>query len=236
MPTPYHAKICCTTNPDDARLAAEAGADFFGVVVEVDFSPRSLTIEAARSLFDAPPLPAVALVCKMPESRIHRLIQDLCPFAVQFLGDSDRAVLKRLKSTFPETQIWQSVHLPQAGGQVELDDLKAGVEAYLQAGVDALLLDTAAIKQGQIKFGGTGLTFDWALAGTFMQMVPAGFPVWLAGGIDPDNVAAALAAVDPYGIDLCSGVEARSGKKDPAKVKRLMDAIRQASTKRGEKT
>ncbi|GAB6908429.1 N-(5'-phosphoribosyl)anthranilate isomerase [Desulfosarcina cetonica] len=232
MPLSYKAKICGNTNLADARLAADAGADFFGVVVEVDFSPRALRMEAAVDLFSRPPLPGVALVYQMPESRIHHLIQTLNPFAVQFLGDPDPERLRRLVTAFPQTQVWQSLHLPPAGHAVTVDALMAQMDDCLEAGVSALLLDTAATGGGKTKFGGTGITFDWDIAGTFMGRMPPGFPVWLAGGINPDNVRDALSAVDPYGIDLCSGVEAFTGKKDPDKVNRLMDAIRAASAAR----
>ena len=232
MLSAYKAKICGTTNLEDVHVSAEAGADFFGAVVEVGFSPRSLTIEAAKELFLQPSIPGVALVFQMEESRIHHLVQQLNPFAVQFLGDSEPAVLKRLTKSFPATEVWQSVHLPPAGETVAMDKVMGQVEEYLEAGVSALLLDTASASGEKTRFGGTGITFDWQLAETFMESIPPGFPVWLAGGINPENVAEALVAVNPYGIDLCSGVEARPGKKDPDKVRRLMENIRATSAQR----
>lgn len=232
MRQPYRAKICGTTNAADARLAAAAGADFFGAVVEVDFSPRSLSIEKAQPLFARPPLPGVALVFEMPAERIRHLIDVLAPFAVQFLGHPRPDLLQKIKQDFPDTQCWQSIHLPAAGDGGLPDGLAAAVNRCIDAGADALLLDTASSGGGRTRFGGTGRTFDWRLAGDVIRLVPDDLPVWLAGGISPDNVSAALEAVNPYGIDLCSGVEARPGKKDPDKINRLMDAIRAASTKR----
>ena len=202
------------------------GADFFGVVVEVDFSPRSLTIEEAAPLFLSPPLPAVALVYNMADSRVETLIQQLNPFAVQFLSLAKTSFVTYLKNLYSKMHVWQSIHLPQAGEAVDVENFQQLVQAYVAAGVDALLFDTAAVSKGKMKFGGTGVTSDWDIVKDLMDAIRDTVPIWLAGGINPDNVGEALDRVDPYGIDLCSGVEAVSGKKDPAKVKSLMDIIR----------
>lgn len=225
----YQVKICGTTNLEDAVLAAQEGADFFGVVIEVEFSPRSLNVEEAEELFASPPLPAVALVFQMAEERLNHLIRSLKPFAVQFLSQEQPDLIKRLKLAYPEVQMWQSVHLPQAGAEVDLQESKRVVREYIQAGVDVLLFDTVATLQGKQKFGGTGLTSDWSVVRELMQEVEV--PVLLAGGINPENAAAALESLDPDGIDLCSGVEAAPGKKDPAKVRKLMLAVKGLSNR-----
>jgi phosphoribosylanthranilate isomerase len=227
----YRVKICGTTNPGDALLAAREGADYFGVVVEVDFSPRSLTIEEARELFSSPPIPAVALVFHMEEERLKRLISTLRPYAVQFLSQEAPELVKRLKQAYPEVRIWQSVHLPRAGEAVDTEGIRNTVAEYLQAGVDLLLYDTVATVKGTQKFGGTGMCSDWAAVRRIMDEIKAEVPVLLAGGINPGNAAAALAAVNPDGLDLCSGVESAPGKKDAAKVKALMSAVRETERK-----
>lgn len=225
----YKAKICGTTRLEDALLSADAGADFFGVVVEVDFSPRSLTIEQAAPLFTDPPIPGVALVFGMAPERIETVIRRLRPFAVQFLDPAPLPVIRRLKSTYPSLEVWQSVHLPQAGEGVDVGRFRGSVDGCLEAGIDALLFDTVAVIGGRAKFGGTGRTSDWSLVRRLMDGAGPRVPIWLAGGIHPGNAADALDAVNPYGIDLCSGVEARPGIKDPAKVRALMTAIREKS-------
>jgi phosphoribosylanthranilate isomerase len=222
----YRVKICGTTNIEDALLAAKAGADYFGVVVEVDFSLRSLTIEEAGALFSSPPIHAVALVFNMSEERLKYLINMLRPFAVQFLSQEAPDLIRRLKLAFPEVELWQSVHLPQAGEAVDMEGIRNVVVEYLQAGVDLLLYDTVATIKGMRKFGGTGLQSNWEVVRNIMDEVKTDVPVLLAGGINPDNAVAALTSVDPDGLDLCSGVESVPGRKDPAKVKALMEAIR----------
>ena len=227
-------KLCGTASRADARLAADAGADWFGVVVEADFSPRSLSIDQAKELFIDPPLPAVALVFEMAESRLQVMIETLQPTAVQFLNLEKPEVLKRLKAHFPEVGLWQSIHLPPAGENVDLQPVKDSVDTYLQAGIDLLLFDTAATINGKKKFGGTGITADWCIIRQVLDSIRGKVPVLLAGGINPDNAAAGLEAVMPDGLDLCSGVEAAPGKRDPAKVRELMQAVRQFAMNKGE--
>jgi phosphoribosylanthranilate isomerase len=231
----YKAKICGTTNLEDVRLAADEGADFFGVVVEVDYSQRSQTIDDAGPLFTAPPIPGVALVFEMQEERIETMIQALNPFAVQFLSPADLSVLKRLKRAYPAVEMWQSVHLPQAGQEADVAQVKKTVRDYVDAGVNSLLFDTVAVSQGETKFGGTGKTSDWNVVKGLMDTIESPVPVWLAGGINPGNVGDALDTLDPYGIDLCSGVEASPGKKDPQKVKALMSTIKERSALKGHR-
>ncbi len=225
----YRAKICGTTNLEDVRLAADEGADFFGAVIQVDFSSRSLTVEEAVPLFSGPPIPGVALVFGMDAVRIEPLIGTLKPFAVQFLGETDVALLGHLKKAHPSVELWQSVHLPEAGHETDTGTVEKAVRGYVKAGADALLFDTVAMSGGKKKFGGTGRTSDWSVVKRLIHTIRSPVPVWLAGGIHPENVAEALDAVDPYGIDLCSGVEAHPGKKDPRKVRALMSTIRAKS-------
>ena len=225
-------KLCGTTSRKDAELAAHAGADWFGVVVDVGFSPRSLSLEAARPLFLDPPIPAVALVFEMPEARVRDLMAQLNPCAVQFLSQEDPNLLRRLKEDFPQVQLWQSIHLPPAGVAVSREEVMASVRSYIDAGADLLLFDTAATVDGRKKYGGTGMTADWQVIRETLDQIRGEVPVLLAGGIAPENAAAAIEAVDPDGIDLCSGVEAQPGLRDPLKVAALMEAVRGVRTQK----
>ena len=216
-------KICGTTTIYDAKMAAEYGSDYFGVVVEVDFSPRSLTIEDSKPLFDKPPIDAVALVFNMEAERLQHLIQTLCPFAVQFLHLEKVSLIKELKVQYPKLQLWQSIHLPEAGKDVDFDAFKESVQQYVDAGIDLLIFDTVAVMKGVTKFGGTGLISDWDVVKELMDQIETSVPVWLAGGIDPDNVRKSIQTVQPKGVDICSGVEAKPGEKDPNKVRHLIE-------------
>lgn len=222
-------KICGTTSVEDALLAAEHGAEYFGVVVEVDFSPRSLTIDQAAPLFSASYpgfIKGVALVFHMEPERLEVLLRTLKPQAVQFLSLADPALIRRLKQEYPAVALWQSVHLPEAGKEVDFAAFAGTVQEYVKAGIDLLVFDTVAVLKGVEKFGGTGLTSDWSVVKGLMDKVQASVPVWLAGGINPENVARAIRTVQPAGVDLCSGVEAEPGKKDPEKVRALIENSR----------
>ncbi|HIP38097.1 MAG TPA: phosphoribosylanthranilate isomerase [Desulfocapsa sulfexigens] len=226
MPEQCGVKICGTTSIEDAKLAAEYGAEYFGVVVEVDFSPRSLTIDQAKPLFDESPLgktEKVALVFHMKPERLQQLVATLAPHAVQFLNLEDISHIRELKKQFPELQLWQSIHLPEAGGDVDFNSFRDTVQEYVDAGIDLLIFDTVAVLKGVKKFGGTGLTSDWDVVKQLIDQVETSVPIWLAGGIDPDNVAKSIRTVQPGGVDLCSGVEAEPGRKDPEKVRRLIE-------------
>jgi phosphoribosylanthranilate isomerase len=222
----YLVKICGTTNIEDALLAAREGADYFGVVIEVSFSPRSLTIEEAGDLFNNPLIPAVALVFHMGEQRLEYLINKLRPFAIQFLSQEDPEVIKRLKLKFREVKFWQSIHLKSTGEDFEYDKIKIGIQKYLNVGIDLLLFDTVATVDGIQKFGGTGQISDWKLVKQLFNDIDAQVPVLLAGGINPENVAEALDTINPDGVDLCSGVESVKGIKDPEKVRKLIRIVK----------
>lgn len=222
-------KICGITSVEDAGLVAGVGADYIGVLVEVAFSPRSMKINEAEPVFASTPLPAVALVHEMAPERIKEMVLTLKPHAIQFLSPEGPVLAGQLKNFQPGLQIWQSLFLP-ANGEARtgfnLETVARQVEWCKEAGVDAVLFDTAAVLSGVRRFGGTGLTGDWDMAGRLVKESP--LPSFLAGGINPGNIRKAVETVRPFGIDLCSGVEEYPGKKSPEKLKALMEAVRQA--------
>ena len=277
-------KLCGMTNIEDIQLAAQYGAEYVGVVTEVDFSPRSLTVEQAETVFQMSPLPTVALVYNIAWERLVYLVQKLQPHAIQFLGPENPVLLSKCREKFPRIELWQSIHLPVAeicstSNVTANDDLVHNKEALTkaeqrlgvspevsnksfnlndhnegnsnhngellsveetcilkqvtknmmdcyQAGANVFLLDAAAKVNGKTRFGGTGKTVNWKLAQALIAVSP--LPVFLAGGINPGNVTEAINRVHPAGIDLCSGVEAFPGKKDPDKIIALMEGVKKA--------
>jgi len=222
-------KICGITNRADAEMAAGEGADYAGVVIEVSYSPRSQKLESASPLFESAPAPVVALVHEMPEARLSDLVTRLRPFAVQFLSPDGVAQADRLKKIMPGLQIWQSLFLPAAGeSEAEFDPgvMIGQIGRCREFGVDAVVLDTAAVLKGVMRMGGTGRTGRWDYAAMVVAASP--LPAFLAGGIRPENVREAIMTVKPYGIDLSSGVEIATGKKSQARLKALMDELKAA--------
>lgn len=220
----FKVKICGITDIKNAQLAAENGADYIGVLVEVAISPRSKTIAEAKEIFSAALLPTVALVYQMPAEQLKYLINELNPYAIQFLGEQDPNVITLLKQNFPKVHTWQSLHLP-AGDAFDIIKVASKAESYINAGVDIIVLDTAVETGAKKQYGGTGQTNNWELVKDLIPLIKA--PVLLAGGLNPENVQKALLTVNSIGIDVSSGVEVIKGQKDPAKLKLLISQVRE---------
>jgi phosphoribosylanthranilate isomerase len=212
-------KICGVTNAADARLVGECGADYCGIVVDVAVSQRSLSPEEARQVASACAVPVVALLFDADSSHVERVVQAVSPWAVQLLGSESPELVGELAPRLG-CQIWKTLHLGEIPGQ-------ASVEEYADAGAEVFLVDSCDVSDGVLRPGGTGKLADWDRAAELVERSPK--PVFLAGGIDAVNVPLALAKVRPWGIDLCSGVEASKGRKDPEKVRRLVATLRSAA-------
>ena len=217
-------KICGTTSIADARMAADAGADYSGVVVEVPFSERSVPINAAAEIAQQTPISTVILVFDRPTDWVIKAAAQIKPFAIQLLGHEPPTQVAELKEAV-SCEVWKSLFLPTEN-EPEADEstIFAQMEAHIDAGVDALLFDTAEFSDGKARFGGTGKRSDWNLSAQLIQACKV--PAFLSGGIRPENVRTAIETVRPYGVDLCSGVEASKGVRDRRKLERLMEHAR----------
>ncbi len=215
-------KICGLTRPEDVHLVCASGADFCGVVTEVSGSPRSQSRHQAKLLLAQMTLPPVLVTRQKTLDELVDLIQFLSPATVQLHGDEPPELIQDLRSRV-SCAIWKAIPLPPATEpQPLLPALLEKARAFLKAGCDAFLLDTATT-QG---FGGTGKTPSWELAAELVRRLD--FPCFLAGGLTPENVAAAIAIVQPFGVDVSSGVEVAPGIKDPEKVRRFCQEAKRA--------
>jgi len=200
-------KICGITREEDALAAVAAGADALGVIFAP--SPRRVTVEQAAALLASVP-PPVARIGVFVDAELDEMLEavTLCGLtAVQLSGSEPPDVLDAL----PVPAI-KAVH-------VGTDFGSHTVEPY-RGHAAALLLDTLVTG----KAGGTSQTFDWQAVGAF----PGWAPLFVAGGLNPDNVAGCIGALHPYAVDVCSGVEAAPGIKDPDKIERFCAAVRRA--------
>jgi phosphoribosylanthranilate isomerase len=199
-------KICGITTLDDARCAVAAGADALGFVFYTK-SPRYITAEAASEIIAALPpfVTTVGLFVNMAGRDIEKTMETARLNVVQLHGDE-----------LPKDCIIPGYPVVKAVRIKSADSLK-GVDRYP---VSALLLDA----WNDDYYGGTGEQFDWQLAKTFT----ADCPVILAGGLNPDNVAAAITTVHPYAVDVSSGVEVAPGQKDHDKIYQFIQQVRQA--------
>jgi phosphoribosylanthranilate isomerase len=224
MSRPTRVKLCGTTSKRDVDMAVHAGADFFGVVIEVPESRRTLSKDQAAELFQDQPIPGVALVRNRGLDDIIKIADILHPFAIQLVGKEGPELVRELKSRL-DIEIWKSLFIPagQKAGDLE-PEMDEMIKAYTLAGTDALLIDTVDTSGGGIpRYGGTGKTSDWETVARLRPLIKPLF--FLSGGLRPENVAEAIRTVRPDGIDLASGVESAPGIRDPDKVKRLMREV-----------
>lgn len=217
-------KICGTTSIHDACIAADAGANYSGVLVDVASSERSLTTTQAVEIANSSPIPTVLLLYNRTTSDIREEVRQIQPFAVQLLGQETPQQVEKLKRVV-NCQLWKSVYLPVGSPEnVDMSEVREQMQAYRDAGADFLLFDTVDTSIDPPRYGGTGKTCDWHVAAELIDESP--LPVFFAGGIRPDNVKEAIETIRPYGIDLCSGVEASKGKKDNQKLEQLMEQVK----------
>lgn len=199
-------KVCGITNLEDAMQAVEAGADALGFVF-YDQSPRFVTPHEVRQIVAALPpfVTTVGLFVNESAARIRHAMAAARLTVVQLHGNEQ-----------PQDCRLEPLPVIKALRVRDAASLE-GVDRYQVA---ALLLDAWSDDH----FGGSGLSFDWQLT----QRLTGKRPVILAGGLSPANVAAAIAQVKPYAVDVSSGVEARPGKKDPQKVAEFIRQVRSA--------
>lgn len=201
------SKICGITRIEDALAAARAGADAIGLVF-YSKSPRAVTAVQAKAIIAALPpfVTTVGLFVDATDAELTEILATVPLDVLQFHGDESpefcsgygRPYLKALRV--------------KPG-----DDVAAAMARYAEAA--GILLDTYV--EGVP--GGTGEAFDWSLVPRDSSQ-----PIILAGGLDAENVAAAIAQVRPYGVDVSGGVEQSKGIKDAGKIHAFVRAVRAA--------
>lgn len=202
-------KICGITNWTDAKRAIDAGADFLGFNFYPK-SPRHIRPAEARQIVRRLPkrISAVGVFVNEDEGTMRETARTVGLDALQLHGDESPAEVARLRRSF---RVIKAVRAGKTFRPAQLGKFRRAT-AILLDGFDKRLR------------GGTGKTFDWRVA---RRAKPYG-RIFLAGGLTPENVGEAIRTAQPYAIDVCSGVEARPGKKDPRRVRALMDAVRAA--------
>jgi phosphoribosylanthranilate isomerase len=198
-------KICGITRKEDLDVAAAAGADAVGFVVGVASSPRKLLLNEAEKLIrQVPPFVKSVLVTVPRSIDEFETYEKLNPDAIQIHGENLHAAASvRLK--IPNSLLIGAVNANLAN---VLDVVSRASKLF-----DAVLLDSFA----DGKYGGTGIVHDWELSKRVKQAIYPK-PLILAGGLTPENVAEAVRIVEPYAVDVSSGVELQPGIKDHKKI------------------
>ncbi len=203
-------KICGITNKEDALAAAHLGADALGFIFAP--SPRKISAERAREIIKALPpfIKTVGVFVDEDPERVSSIVA-MCGLDVLQLHGSESI---DYCSSF-DRRVIKAVRLRSR------DDLE-NLSKYVNV-VDALLLDTYVPN----KLGGTGITFDWKLAVEARRYGR----IILAGGLNPENVAAAISMVKPYAVDASSGLEQSPGVKDHEKMAQFIARVRQSASR-----
>jgi len=201
-------KICGITNAQDAEAAVAAGADALGFVFYAQ-SPRCIEPAVAKRIIaQLPPFILSVGVFVNQDQETIRNIYNECGLAfAQLHGDETPAFCESLGRP-----ILRALRLRDRGSLLALAEYKG------RMGVRGFVVDAFSAEA----YGGTGQTVDWSLA----REVAKAAPILLAGGLTPGNVQEAVRQVQPYGVDVSSGVEERPGKKDHEKIRAFTRAIR----------
>jgi phosphoribosylanthranilate isomerase len=214
-------KICGITNLEDARGAVEAGADALGFVFYPN-SPRYIDPNAARRIVAA--LPAAiekvgVFVDEAPQS-LADIAQQVGLTGLQLHLELSRIRLEA-KSLATLPGVKQYVSLRAHG----LSPCEFPVQLGLP--LDGIFLDSGTLREP----GGTGQVFDWEQSRSLVANLKQTAKVVIAGGLTAENVQTAMRILDPWGVDVVSGVEARPGRKDPEKVRAFVTVVRDADQK-----
>ena len=203
-------KICGTTSEDDALLAVAMGADAVGFIFAP--SPRQVSMDRVRDIVRRLPSDVLSVGVFRNElaSRVVKITSDARLGAAQLSGHES-----------PEDTAWVAERVP-----VTIKAFPAGHEGLQHLGdygADVVMIDNER--------PGSGEVFDWSLA----EGAPlAGHRLLLAGGLDAGNVAGAIRRVQPWGVDVATGVESRPGRKDPARLRAFIEAAKATRTQRAD--
>lgn len=212
-------KVCCIADVEEAQTAIRLGADALGLVSAMPSGPGVIAEELIAEVAAAVPPPvATFLLTSLQDADAIIEQQRRCRTnTLQLCDRLSEGAHDRLRAALPGVALVQVVHV----------EGEASVKEALAAAphVDALLLDSGRPDAATKELGGTGRTHDWAHSRAIRDC--AGVPVFLAGGLRVHNVGAAVRHVEPFGVDLCSGVRT-DGRLDEAKLRAFVEALHAA--------
>jgi len=216
-------KICANTNLDDAQMAAELGADAVGFV----FAPSRRRVTAKEVAQITPHLPAnverVGVFDSLYAEEIAAAVREAGLTAVQLHGGGELVLARRLNDLFEgKIRIIQTVHWAVDAGEESAKAVRQRLSVIQADGIiERVLIDS---KVGQAT-GGTGVSFDWVAAREVLQCGGSRLKMIVAGGLRPDNVREAISELNPWGVDVASGVEKGPGRKDPEKLREFIQNV-----------
>ncbi len=207
-------KICCISTISEALTAVELGADAVGLVGKMPSGPGPIPDELIRDIARAvpPPVATFLLTSETSASAIIKHHQRTNTSTIQIVDLLSDGTYSQIREALPSVKIVQVIHVIDSGS--------VDLAIRLSEDVDALLLDSGNPALKVKELGGTGRVHDWKLSRRIRDNSKC--PVFLAGGLNPGNVRQAIEEVEPYAVDVCSGVRT-NGILDK---KKLTDFIR----------
>jgi phosphoribosylanthranilate isomerase len=220
LPVPPRVKICCIASEEEAALAVRMGASAVGLVSRMPSGPGPIPDARIRDIARTVP-PGVATFLLTCETSAEPIIaqQRYCGAnTLQLVDEVEPGVHNALREALPGVRIVQVIHVRDEGALMGAQRVAAHV--------DAILLDSGNPSLAMKELGGTGRAHDWAVSRKIRDAVQ--IPVYLAGGLNPQNVGKAIAQVRPFGVDVCSGLRT-DGRLDSIKLDQFMHAVHGAS-------
>lgn len=228
--TPGVVQVAGFADEAEARMLDACGVDLLGLPLRLDVNRPDMSEALAAGVLAATGLgPRTVLITYDPDpASIVALSRELGVGAVQLHGDATPKTAEGIRSRDPDLAVLKSLVIrPQGAGGSKPEDI---VTAFAPV-VDVFITDTYDPTSGAS--GATGKTHDWAVSRRLVELSPK--PVILAGGLNPDNVAEAIATVRPWGVDAHTGLEGPDGRKDEAKVLRFVQEAKRAFGALGRK-
>lgn len=209
-------KICCISSLAEAKMAIEHGASALGLVAKMPSGPGPITDELIREIAATipPPIASFLLTSRTDAASIAAHQQTVGTNTVQIVDALSEGTYADLRRALPGISIVQVIHV--------IDERSVDEALEIAPQVDALLLDSGNPNLAVKELGGTGRVHNWGLSRQIVEQAPK--PVFLAGGLKAENVKAAMDAVQPWGLDLCSGVRT-NGNLDQVKLEAFFKAV-----------
>lgn len=209
-------KVCCISSLAEAELAIRYGASALGLVSAMPSGPGVIEEELIAEIAAQapPPIATFLLTSKQDVDSIIAQQRRLRANTIQLVDRLEQGSFDDLRSALPGISLVQVIHVT---GEESVEEALA-----VAPQVDAILLDSGNQKLAVKQLGGTGRTHDWTLSRKIREAVNV--PIFLAGGLKSENVADAIRSVEPFGLDLCSGVRTY-GKLDEAKLARFFEQV-----------
>lgn len=209
-------KICCIQNVEEAVQAIEFGASALGLVARMPSGPGVISDKQILSISKAvpPPIATFLLTSETEALEIVKHQQKVQTNTIQIVDRLQKGDYQTIKNELNGIKIVQVIHVSDTKS---LDEAKTIAEF-----VDAILLDSGNPNLKIKELGGTGRIHDWKISREIVKNINV--PVFLAGGLSPDNIKQAIDIVEPFGVDICSGVRS-NGKLDLLKLEKFMKIV-----------